>query len=219
MKPMTEVPRKSSLRRILLKYFIQGLLYIAPVAITIYALVISFEFLDQLVASNIEKIIGIRIPGLGILTIVVFVTLIGFFGSTFVFNPIMRYFDRAISKAPLVKIIYSSVRDLLLAFVGNQKKFTEPVIVSFGAGMEMERLGFLTQNDLSHLGIEEDKVTVYLPASYSVMGEVVVVPRRNVRPLHVPPADIMKFIVSGGVTRVGQNEGENGGETNPEKKL
>lgn len=214
---MTETPRKSSLRRILLKYFIQGLLYIAPVAITIYALVISFEFLDQLVAANIEKIIGIRIPGLGILTIVIFVTLIGFFGSTFVFNPIMRYFDRAISKAPLIKIIYSSVRDLLLAFVGNQKKFTEPVVVSFGPMMEMERLGFLTQKDLSHLGIEDNKVSVYFPSSYSVMGEVVIVPRENVRPLNVPPADVMKFIVSGGVTRVGHLEVEGGGDINSEK--
>lgn len=178
------------------------MLYITPVAITIYALVLSFEFLDQLVAGNLERIIGIRIPGLGIIAIVLFVTMIGFLGSTLVFRPIMRYFDRTISKAPLIKIIYSSVKDLLLAFMGNQKKFTEPVIVSFGPSIEMERLGFLTQKDTNLLGLDEDKVSVYFPASYSVMGEVIIVPRKNVRPLNIPPADVMKFIVSGGVTRV-----------------
>lgn len=208
---MTESPRRASLRRILLKYFIQGLLYITPVAITIYALVISFDFLDQLVAANLGKIIGISIPGLGIITIVLFVTLIGFLGSTFVFQPIMRYFDRAISKAPLIKIIYSSVKDLLLAFMGNQKKFTEPVIVSFGPAMEMERLGFLTQKDVNILGLDEDKVSVYFPASYSVMGEVIIVPRKNVRSLNIPPADVMKFIVSGGVTRVHNTDETNAG--------
>lgn len=208
---MSENPVKPSLRRILLKYFMQGLLYIAPVAITVYALFISFEFLDQLVASNIEKITGVHIPGLGIISIVVSITLIGFIGSTFVFNPIVRYFDKAISKAPLIKIIYSSVKDLLLAFVGNQKKFTEPVIVSFGESMQMERLGFLTQKDLTHLGLPDDKVSVYFPSSYSVMGELLIVPRVRVRPLNAPPADVMKFIVSGGVTRVDASAGSDSG--------
>lgn len=213
---MSEKPGKPSLRHILLKYFMQGLLYIAPVAITVYALYISFQFLDQLVASNIEKITGIHIPGMGIISILVTITLIGFLGSTFIFNPIVRYFDRAISKAPLIKIIYSSVKDLLLAFVGNHKKFTEPVIVSFGNAMQMERLGFLTQKDLSQLGLPDDKVSVYFPASYSVMGEVLIVPRANVRPLNAPPADVMKFIVSGGVTRVDSVNPENP-DTNPQR--
>lgn len=215
---MAEITRKPSLRRILLKFFMQGLLYIAPVAITIYALYISFEFLDQLVADNIEKITGLRIPGLGLITIVLSITLIGFIGSTFVFNPLVRYFDRAISKAPLIKIIYSSVKDLLLAFVGNQKKFTEPVLVSFGNGIEMERLGFLTQRDLTHLGLPDDRVSVYFPASYSVMGEVIIVPKANVRPLNAHPADVMKFIISGGVTRIGNGHSEGTHDETPESE-
>ncbi|MDO9511181.1 MAG: DUF502 domain-containing protein [Bacteroidales bacterium] len=186
----------------LIRYFMQGLLYMAPISITVYAIVISFQFLDGLVSKYIEGYLGYNIPGLGLLTVLVSITVIGFLGSSLIFNPIMRYLDRLVGKAPLIKIIYSAMKDLFQAFVGQQKKFTEPVLVKLNKEHEFERLGFVTQHDLTPLGIEENKVAVYFPASYSIMGELYIVPRENITPIDTSPADVMKLIISGGVTRI-----------------
>lgn len=195
-------PRKINPMKRLLRYFMQGLLYIAPISITIYALVVAFQFLDGLVSTYIEGYLGYNMPGLGLLTVIAGITFIGFMGSTFIFNPLMRYFDRLISKAPLIKIIYSAVKDLFQAFVGQQKKFTEPVLVKLNKEHEFERLGFITQHDLKPLGIKGEKVSVYFPASYSIMGELYIVPRENVELLNTSPSEVMKHIISGGVTRI-----------------
>lgn len=197
--------KRRPLRTILLRLFGQGLLFLAPLGITVYIIWMSVDFINSLIYEPLKSLLGITIPGLGIIVVILFITLIGFLGSSFIFSPLLKYFDELISRAPLIKIIYSAVKDLLAAFVGNQKKFTEPVVVSFGPAMEMERIGFLTRRDLSELGIEEDKVAVYFPASYSIMGEIVIVPAKNVKPIPLPPAVVMKYLVSGGVSLTGED--------------
>lgn len=177
----------------LLKYFGQGLLFVVPIALTTYTLVYLFNIADNL--------LHVGIPGLGIIIIVVFTTLVGFFGPRLLSNPIFDYITKAINKTPIVKIIYTSIRDLLSAFVGNKKKFTEPVLVKLSASMDVQQMGFLTQNDLSFMGIEGKKVSVYIPFSYSIMGTVYIVPAENITKLNISPTDTMKFIVSGGVTQ------------------
>ncbi len=186
----------------LLRYFMQGLLYIAPVSITVWAILLVFNYVDDAVIVHIDRLIGFRIPGLGVVALLVVITLIGFLGSTFIFRPVMRYFDALISRAPLIKIIYSAVKEFLQAFVGQQKKFTEPVRVVVNIDTGMERLGFVTSRDLAHLGIEEGKSAVYFPSSYTVLGELYIVPNTMIRPLNAPPAEVMKYVISGGVTRV-----------------
>jgi len=186
----------------LLKYFMQGLLYIAPVSVTVWAILLVFNYVDDAVIAHITRLIGFRIPGLGVLALLVVITLIGFLGSTFIFRPFMRYFDSLISRAPLIKIIYSAVKEFLQAFVGQQKKFTEPVRVVVNIDTGMERLGFVTSHDLTHLGIEEGKSAVYFPSSYTILGELYIVPNGMIRPLNAPPAEVMKYVISGGVTRV-----------------
>ncbi|MBT3209536.1 MAG: DUF502 domain-containing protein [Bacteroidetes bacterium] len=177
----------------IISYFLQGLLYTVPLAVSIYVLVVSFLFLDNL--------IPIDIPGIGLLVILVLVTIVGFFGQLIITKPIYTFFDGLLKKAPLIKIVYSAVKDLLSAFVGKEKKFRNPVLVKINEQASVERLGFITEKDLSELGIE-NKIAVYLPSSYGVLGELIIVPKENVKPLDVHPAEIMKFIVSGGVTKM-----------------
>ena len=113
----------------------------------------------------------------------------------------MRLFiSRLIEKAPLIGIIYSSIKDLLEAFVGNKKKFTEPVLFKLSRESEVEQMGFITQRDLSLFGISKRKISVYIPFPYSFMGNLYIVPEDNITPLDISPTQAMKFIVSGGVS-------------------
>ncbi len=186
----------------LIRYFFQGLLLISPLAITIYAIVVSLEFIDGLLIQHLTRIIGFKIPGLGFVIIVSFITLIGVLGSSILVKPILNSLDRLISQAPLVKIIYTSIKDFMSAFVGKDKKFTEPVLVKVNKDSDLEKLGFITQHDLTMLGIEAGKVAVYLPHSYNFSGNLFIVPAVNVKPLNANSAELMKFIVTAGVTTV-----------------
>lgn len=194
--------KKISLWKQLIRYLMQGLLYLIPITVTVYTLYVSFTFVDGLLKRYINEIIGFSVPGMGVLIIVLFVTLIGFLGSTFIFSPIIRYFDRLISKAPLIKIIYTAMKDLMSAFVGQKKKFTEPVSVLVNHDPEIIRIGFVTAKDLKSLGMSGEKIAVYLPYSLSVMGDLFVVDPAQVKPIKASPTEVMKFIVAGGVTNI-----------------
>jgi len=175
----------------LLGYFLQGLLYLVPIAATIYVVVEAVILVDGM--------IPIKFPGVGLLIILVVVTAAGFLGGTLIVRRILRL-ERLLDKVPLLKIIYTSVKDLLSAFVGKKKRFTEPVLVKMEG--DVERFGFITQKDLTHLGVSENKIGVYIPFSYAVTGNLIVVPKENVTPVDGSSADIMKFIISGGVTEI-----------------
>jgi uncharacterized membrane protein len=185
-----------------IRYFLQGLILIAPLAITVYALVMLFKFVDGLLITYLTTLIGFRVPGLGLLIILVTITLIGMLGNSIVIRPILSSLDKIISQAPLVKIIYTSIKDFMSAFVGKDKKFTEPVLVKVNKDSDLEKMGFITQHDLTKLGIEKGKVAVYLPHSYNFSGNLFIVPIENVKPLDASPTEVMKFIVTAGVTSI-----------------
>ncbi|KAA3650412.1 MAG: DUF502 domain-containing protein [Bacteroidetes bacterium] len=191
-----ESKKESNLAKKLIKYFVQGLFYIVPIAVTIYVIVYLILLIDG--------IVNLDIPGLGLLIILVGVTLIGFIGTYFLayFKP----FDRAIESTPLIKLIYTSMKDLMNAFVGKKNQFKKPVLVKMGGDFEAERIGFMTKEDLSDIGIGNDKAAVYFPFSYAISGQVYIVPKKNISPIDASSSDIMKLIVSGGVTSIEKNK-------------
>lgn len=179
----------------ILGYFLQGLLYTLPIVATIYIVIQAIVFVDG--------IIPIDIPGLGLLIILISFTLVGYFGEMFITSSIFN-FDKILDRVPLLKIVYTSIKDLLAAFVGKKKRFTEPVLVKMEGNVE--RLGFVTQRDLSDLGIPDTKIAVYIPFSYAVTGNLIIVPKDCVTPVTGNSADIMKFVISGGVTELEDHE-------------
>ncbi|HAG15485.1 MAG TPA: hypothetical protein DCG69_03040 [Bacteroidales bacterium] len=186
----------------MIRYFGQGLLYLVPISITVYVIYTIFAYFESLSEPLEMKYIGFQIPGLGLLIMLVFITLVGLIGSSFIFKPLVRYFEYLINKAPLIKDLYSAVQDLMGAFVGGKKKFTEPVLVKMDASGLM-RIGFVTRKaGVPEMGIDSSQLVVYLPYSYGIMGTVIVVPKENVVPINLPSTEVMKFIVSGGVTEV-----------------
>ncbi len=179
-------------------YFLKGLLYTVPVAATVFIIYKIFDIIDEILPLE-------DYPGLGFLIIISGITLFGMLGSTIIAKPIFSYFEKGIEKAPLIKIIYSAVKDLLSAFVGTKKSFNQPVLVKLSKDPVIEKLGFITKEDLSELGIGNGKVAVYLPHSYAWSGNQFIVPKENVTPIDASATTVMKFIVSGGVTQIEQH--------------
>jgi uncharacterized membrane protein len=199
---------KKSVGKQTIYYFFQGLLFLAPVTLTIWALVVTFNYIDGLLIHYLDEMLGVHIPGLGLVVLLAFITLVGLLGSTIIFKPLWNYFDRMLSGAPLVKIIYTSVKDLISAFVGQKKRFNEPVFVKVSKENDLEKIGFITNKDLGFLGISDKKVAVYLPHSYNWSGNLFIVPVENIKPIHASATEVMKFIVSAGVTNLEKTDDE-----------
>lgn len=185
----------------IIRYFLQGLIVVAPVGITLYILIQLFILLDSLNPFNI--------PGFGLILTLAAITLIGFIVKNYVNDRIGRWIDKQIKKAPLISIIYTSVQDLLKSFVGDRKSFTKPVLVKLYENSEIRRLGFVTNNNFNKLEeFNEGLITVYCPHSYNISGNVYLVPPHYVTKLNAKATDVMKYTVSGGVTRIENNATE-----------
>ncbi|TNE78389.1 MAG: DUF502 domain-containing protein [Bacteroidetes bacterium] len=191
--------RKLTLRR-LINYFLGGLLIVLPLSLTAYFISWIFTSIDTLIDT--QSILGESIPGLGVLAVIVLITSIGFIAEGWIFKPILDFLDHVVERIPGVKIIYSFIKDFMEAFVGEKKKFNEPVAVEMNNGLL--KLGFVTQKDLSGLGLK-GYVSVYFPHSYNFSGNVFLVPSEKVKPVQGNPSEIMKFVASGGVTTLGDD--------------
>src|SRR6185295_16721717 len=121
-------------------------------------------------------------------------TLMGYLGSRYIRNPFFSLLEHGIERTPLIKVIYSSVKDLIKAFVGEKKSFNKPVLVKLAKEQDTYRVGFVTRSDLSHLGLTGGEVAVYLPFSYGFNGQLVIVPKENVKPINVTGTEMMKFV-------------------------
>lgn len=183
----------------LANYLLQGLLYIAPLSITAFIIYSVFTFLDGLSQKLLLQLFDINIPGLGVLSLLLFLLFVGFLGRTIIAKPLKLVFTKIIDSIPLLKFIYSAFNDLFSAFVGKEKKFNQPVLVKVNLNSDLEKLGFVTEENLDILK-EKDKVAVYFPHSYNFSGELFIVPKTNIRALEVNSSDMMKFIVSAGLT-------------------
>ena len=183
----------------IMRYFFRGLLVFVPTGLTVLVVASVVIYLNKLF-GNLPKVPDY--PGLGLciglVGTLLIITLIGFFASNFVGRSLVRLVDRVFKQLPLVKILYTSIKDLIAAFVGEAKKFDKPVIVSLGPETYAKILGFITRESLVNFGLK-GHVAVYFPQSYNFAGNVLIFPKKAVKLLDIPSSDAMTFIVSGGV--------------------
>jgi len=184
----------------ILNYFLRGLLIFVPIAVTVFALLWAFTGLDKI----FRGLLRISIPGLGILVTIAVIFLIGFLASNFVGRKLFGLVEKVFTKVPLVKLLYGSIKDLVEAFAGEEKKFDKPVMASLGQG-GAKVMGFVTRETLTNLGLT-DYVAVYLPQSYNFAGNVLLFPKDAVQPLDINGSEAMTFIVSGGVAAAKQEQ-------------
>ena len=186
----------------LAKYFFQGLLFVAPIAITVFVCYLIFQKIDKPTQELVQRVLGRQIPGMGFLATVVggvvVITFVGFLSSNILTRGLMGLVERQFSRFPFIKLLHSSLRDLIGAFVGDKKKFDHPVRVELIPGSNVGVIGFITRDDMKDWGLA-GQVAVYLPQSYNFAGNLIIVPRERVAPLDVPTGDAMTFVVSGGI--------------------
>jgi uncharacterized membrane protein len=189
--------------RAFVNYMIKGLLIVLPIALSVLIVVWGVTTVDSWL--NVNNILGVdprtgasrNIPGLGLVLVIAIILSAGIFVTYFVTEPMYNWFQRIMNRLPIVKFIYSSIKDLTEAFVGDEKKFNMPVIVEVEG--DMKRIGFLTQSDLSSIGLPGESI-IYFPFSYSFAGQVYIVKNEKIKALDMTAADAMKLVVSGGVT-------------------
>ena len=179
----------------LLKYFFRGLVVLAPLVVTVWLTVEIFRRVDRWLGG----FFGFTIPGAGLLITVAAITLFGFLASNLLARTLLGAVESIFTRLPLVRLLYASTRDLLNAFVGERRRFDAPVVVTLGEGGAVKALGFVTQESLAGYGLD-GHVAVYLPHSYNVTGNLIVVPASRVERVSAGGAEVMTFIVSGGVT-------------------
>lgn len=191
--------------RALLNYMIRGALVIVPIAAAVFLIYWIFVKVDT--ALNLSDVIWvdqmgkpIYIPGLGILTVLIILIVVGIVVTNFVTDPIKKWFARWFKRLPVFNVIYTSFKDLTEAFVGDDKKFSEPVVVEINE-TGLKKIGFITQKDLSKIGYPGE-VAVYFPLSYSFAGQLCIVRIERVKTLNMSASEAMKFIVSGGVSHL-----------------
>ncbi|MEI2711134.1 MAG: DUF502 domain-containing protein [Chitinophagaceae bacterium] len=211
-KQQLQLAYKVQLKK-LLQYFLQGLIVLAPIGITVWAILSLFNLVDGILPNIMHSIFPDwiqknssgdveRIPGLGFVVVIGFVLLVGWLSSIFVVERLVTVLDKVLEKTPGIKFIYGSVKDFLEAFAGNKKKFDKPVLVNVD-GQDVWRIGFITRNDASDFSLL-NHVVVYVPHSYAISGITYFVPKEKIKQLNsdITAADAMKFTVSGGVVDV-----------------
>ncbi len=191
--------------RKLFQYFLQGLLILAPVAITIYTLFFVISTIDAWIPIFHYKdetgVTRVQNYGLGFIIILAAVVIIGYFSSFFITGRIVSFMDKVLEKTPGLKHIYGTTKDFFEAFAGDKKKFTQNVLANVD-DRDVWRLGFITKDDMSDFGLI-DYVAVYIPTSYSVAGNVYIIPKNRIKPItNINSTQTMKFAVSGGVTDI-----------------
>ena len=189
----------------IVKYFLRGLLYTVPLAVTGAFAIWAFNKIEAIIPTLMPSMMNempVVFPGIGIILIFLIIVCIGFIGSLIIKTPINSFFRKLLKKAPILETIYSSVKDIMNTFVGKKKGFDHPVLIKIYENSTIERIGFITQDDLSSLNIKKGKVLVYLPHSYAFSGQLFVVDKEYITQIDSSSAEIMKLIVSGGITQV-----------------
>lgn len=191
--------------RALLNYLIKGLLIVLPIALSIYIVIWAVTTVDSWL--NVNNILGVdpmtgasrNIPGLGLALVVTLILLAGIVVTNFVTEPMYNWFNRWMNRLPGLNFLYSSIKDLAEAFVGDEKKFNHPVLVEVEG--DLKKIGFLTKDDLNAIGLPGEAI-VYFPFSYSFAGQVCVVKKEKIQTLNMSAAEAMKLVVSGGVSHI-----------------
>lgn len=196
-------------------YFLNGLIFLVPIAVTVYVFYLIF--------TKIDSLLGLPIPGAGFFVTIILVTFIGFLTSNIFTKKVLNLVDRAFNKAPLMRLLYTATKDLLSAFLGDKRSFEKPVLVTLlpntnvnpvrnsgdeesipqktGLSNGVKVIGFITKESLASWGMVNE-VVVYLPQSYNFAGQIIVVPKEQVTIINATSSEVMAFIVSGGVSEI-----------------
>ena len=184
------IPRKWDMNE-LIRNFFEGLFILVPVLVTVY--VVFFVF------RTVDGMLNIPIPGVGFVLTMLLLILAGRLASNVFFRGALGSLENVLTRTPFIKLVYTSIKDLIEAFMGEKKRFDQPVLVTLMPGSQTKAIGFVTRKSLDMFNLE-DHVAVYFPQSYNFAGNLLVFPRDQVQALNAESSEVMAFVVSGGVS-------------------
>ena len=185
------------------QYFLRGVLTLLPFGLTIYVLLIFLIWSEATFALAITWALGeYYIPGMGLIFGIILICLLGFLISHQRSGTIFSFLEVPFKNVPIVKSIYSAVKNLADYFSPDAEHKSQVVVVRW-PNMDIQMVGFLTRPDLKTLPQELDrdsKVAVYFPMSYQIGGYTVFVPRDWITPVDRSFEDAMRFVITTGVS-------------------
>lgn len=185
---------KGTVLKTLFRYFVQGVIILAPITITAYILYVVFDWIDSLLRPAL-----FTTPGIGFLLIIAFIIFIGWLSSYFIMESVINFFDHWLERTPGIKLIYKAIKDFFQAFAGDKKKFTKAVLANV-FNNDVWIVGFLTDDEMDKFNMGHDMVGVYVPQAYNFAGQLYILPKERVKPIeNLTPGDAMKYTVTGGV--------------------
>lgn len=203
-------PQASSTVKKILRFFMQGLLILAPIAITVWAIVAAFSFVDDLLPNLVHKLFPSwihvdekgnlkKIPGLGFVIVIAFVIFVGWLSSYFLMGSFINFFDQWMARTPVIKFLYTSTKDFFEAFAGDKRKFNKAVLANVFSE-DVWIIGFLTDEEMEKFEMGAEHVAVYVPQAYNFAGQLYVLPKSKVRMIDkITSGEAMKYAVTGGV--------------------
>ncbi|MFZ3173120.1 MAG: DUF502 domain-containing protein [Carboxydocellales bacterium] len=197
--------------RQLIKYFFTGIVSLTPILLTITIFSWLFRVGDDLLGNYYRSLLGIDIPGLGLISIIIIVIAVGYFTTWYVGKALWNAIDQLFNRLPLIKSIYSILKETVGTLFGERKSFGQPVALRI-PGSNLRVMGFITNADLTSLGFP-DHVAVYVPQSLQWAGITFIISKQDLEfgeggssQLDLPTEEAMKFILSAGVATKNQPE-------------
>ncbi len=193
------------------KLLLKGLAVVIPVVLTIAILWWLAAGSERLLGGLLTRIMpeGWYLPGMGLAAALAMIVLVGLLSHVLIFQKLFRFGEDIVGRLPLVKTIYTALKDFIAYFSPDQQqKFSKVVMVNL-PGQDMQVMGFVTReafDDLPFTPRAEDPVAVYLPMSYMIGGYTLIVPRDCLEPLDMPFEDAMRLALTGGVTQRNDDE-------------
>lgn len=188
----------------IMRWFLEGLAVLVPILITIYLFSKGINLVADLLTETLGPFLSreLSIHGrwqlvfISLLLMVGITVSVGAVTHIWLGRHIVRFVDQVLTHIPFVKLVYSAIKDGVNAFIGDRREFERPVLVIIG---DIKVPGFVTRSSAEDFGLK-DHVAVYFPMAFSIAGRVVLVPADKIRPLEKSSAEVMSFLVSGGVT-------------------
>jgi uncharacterized membrane protein len=181
--------------------FANGVIVVAPILVTVYVLGMAMWWLDSTIRKGLDYMLGLSFPGLGLAVAVPLIYLVGLLARTWLFRTLIATGEAIVERIPLIKSLYSSVKDLLQFLGGTDAKRHGKAVALRSKDGTSRMLGIMTQEDPeAFLPDAGDSVGVYLPMSYQIGGFTVYVPRESVEDIEgVDVEDLLKLSMTAGV--------------------
>lgn len=182
--------------------FTTGLLTILPLAVTIYVFYVIFYFLDNLIGGLFESFFNFHIPGIGFVSGLLLILLIGTVASNIIGNRLINFFDKIFQRVPITRGIYTSAKQIIDAFTLQGKNAFQKVVLLEYPRKGLYVIGFVTGQSRGEIQEKtaEETLNIFVPTTPNpTSGMLILAPRHEVTELKMSIEEGLKVIISGGL--------------------